>query len=642
MLKFNTFLALFLCASGLIGQAIFAEEIDVPKGHISERVVMPPSPLTLQVLFVGGHDIVQTTETYYNPAGRQIAKEWHDFIGMTPDPTGASLGWVSVNHEMIYRDDKIGDGGGMTVFRIDRDPITGLLEVVDQTLEDGRSGQYFNVDFANTVGETGMNCGGISSTFDGRIWTAEEWFRTSNTSIHNSNSDVGSPTADLPAEPYDDDRPGGGVRDTADFTVFSEDFPEWDGMILKKYQNFNYMVEIDPKEAKAIRKQYNWGRMGWEGGAITNDNQNVYMGPDATPGYFMRFRADRPGDFTKGSLYAYKEDAADKWVLIEGTPEEMLDVSSLCAAAGATMYNRPEWVAHDKASNKIYWTETGRDFPGSRFANGIAAGATMSYAHNARAEAQGLADATDSNYRDTYGRIWVYDPATREHYVHLEGGPDWTEAMSPSESEYFDKHLTNPDGLSVMTIDGQSFLVIQEDMNGTSYGRMPAGTSGRFCELYILNLAIENPTIDDLIRITAVPAGAEVTGAIQTPDGVSLLVNSQHPIVSNPFPWNHSLTFAINGFDRVTVEDLNTDAEEAIAVKKKNFKDNVEDAFTIYPNPTTRTVFLDKTTDVAIYDVRGSRVKVERATNRVDVSELKAGIYFIQNTAGEMVQLVIE
>ncbi|MEO1713009.1 MAG: hypothetical protein AAFU60_06705, partial [Bacteroidota bacterium] len=45
--------------------------------------------------------------------------------------------------------------------------------------------------------------------------------------------------------------------------------------------------------------------------------------------------------------------------------------------------------------------------------------------------------------------------------------------------------------------------------------------------------------------------GAEVTGAQPTSDGFSLLVNSQHPRTSNPFPFNNSLTYAINGFENL-------------------------------------------------------------------------------------------
>ena len=97
---------------------IFAEEIEMPDGFVSETVLMPPSPLSLQVLFVGGVDLVQTTPTYGYEAGIAYAKEWHDFIGFTPDETGQSLGWVSVNHEMIYQDNRIGDGGGDAIARV--------------------------------------------------------------------------------------------------------------------------------------------------------------------------------------------------------------------------------------------------------------------------------------------------------------------------------------------------------------------------------------------------------------------------------------------------------------------------------------------------------------------------------------------
>ena len=616
----STLFLVTLFTASVLAQTIFAEEIELPEDFTPTRVVMPPSPLTLQVLFVGGDDLVQTNRAYSSaPAGHALAKEWHDFIGFTPDRTGESMGWVSVNHERIQRDDRIGDGGGMTVFRVERDEITGLLNIVEQKLEDGRQGEFFNVDFVNTVGETGMNCGGISSTFDGRIWTAEEWFRSSTASIFQNNL---------------------GVRDTSDFTVVS-DIEGWDGVTLKKYENFNYMVEIDPKEAKAIRKQYNWGRFGWEGGSIANDNRTVYLGPDATPGFWIRFVADKPGDFTEGKLYVYKHDAPDYWVELDQSVETTLNFQDACVAAGGTMYNRPEWVAHDPSTDLVYWTETGRDFPGGRWADEEAEGGVHDPAHIARAEAQGVSSPSDPGYRDTYGRIWVYNPFTKQNTVLIEGGPDWDNEESPAPAAYFQKHLSNPDGLSVMKIDGQSFLVIQEDLNGTSWGRMPAGVSNRTCELYLLNLAIENPTHEDLIRLTAVPRGAEVTGAIATPDGKSLLVNSQHPNNENPYPWNHSLTFAIHGFDRVKVEDLEDESPFIAELPNNNSMDE-ESIFSIYPNPTTRILFLNQVTDVAVYDVRGNRLKVIQNTAEINVSDLPAGMYFVQNAAGQMVQVSIQ
>mgnify|MGYP005732892325 FL=1 len=253
-IKIPLIVAISIFVTNIKAQYLFDPSINVD--FSADQVTMPASPLTFQILFVGGVDKVQTVDDNGAPNGEALAKQWHDFIGVTPDNASSDLAWISINHEMITQNDSIGDGGGMTVFKIARDPNTDSLYVVDQTLSDGRTGKYFNVDFKNTVGETGMNCGGITSSYDGRIWTAEEWFRTSNSSIYSSWG-------------------GAGVQDTSDFTI-SGSGTCGDGNTVKKFENFNYMVEIDPREAKAIRKQYNWGRQPFEGGCIMSDNQTVF------------------------------------------------------------------------------------------------------------------------------------------------------------------------------------------------------------------------------------------------------------------------------------------------------------------------------------------------------------------------------
>ncbi len=630
-----------LATAGLLAtvanaQTIFNETIDMPAGFVTDEVVLPPSPLSTQVLFVGGVDIVQAPGAYGYPAGPAIAKEWHDFIGFTPDDGSSDLGWISVNHEMIYRDDLLGDGGGMTVFKVKR-ANDGSLEIVDQALPDGRAGKFFGVDFANTVGETGMNCGGISSRVDGRIWTAEEWFRTSNTSINTGNTSSSSFPLTV------GNRDNQGVRDTADFTIDAPEFPEFNGRTLKKYENFNYMVEIDPREAKAIRKQYNWGRQPFEGGAVEGSNEVIYFGPDNTPGFFGMFVAATPGDFTRGTTFVYKHDKQGyKWVPIWGA-DDLLDHHGVAAQKGATMFNRIEWVAIDDTDNSVYFTETGRDRPGSRFQNGLDQGAVMDPYHTARAQSLGLSSATDRDYPDLYGRIWKYDPVQDTAYVFLEGGPDF--ATSPDIANYPDKHLSNPDGLNFMRIDGVQFMVINEDLNGTSGGRVPDGVSNRTCELWLLDMRIQNPTVDDLIRLTAVPRGAEVTGAMPTPDGKSLLVNVQHPNASNPFPYNHSLTLAINGFDQVTVGAPSRANNDPSAPARLELDPEVLDngEFGVYPNPTLRSIRLTGgEQDIAIYNAQGQRVLVRRGVTSVDVSELAAGAYIVRNGTGDSVRLIVE
>lgn len=615
----------FALATVVVANAQFKFPIEATNTYNSKTVVMPKSPLKTQVIFIGGVDSVQTVNNNGQPNGFAIAKEWHDFIGFTEDTvTGTQdLGWLSVNHEMIWADDKIGDGGGNTVFKIRRNN-DGTISVVDQTLPDGRKGKFFAVDFANTVGETGMNCAGISAP-SGRIWTAEEWFRTSNASIYSgSASPVGGS--------------GAGVRDTADWTISTTIAGDFNGKTIKKYQNFNYMVELDPRTAKAIRKQYNWGRAGWEGGCILPDDKTVYLGIDGSPAPFVKFVADVAGDFTKGKLYAWKPDAT--WVeLTNNSIEAAMNIVDEAYQKGAALFNRNEWVA--SANGKVYWTETGRD--GFNWSSALNAGGKLS-PHWAKAYKTRFPNFTGSDqtaldsvaagkFADYYGRVLVYDPATSMVDIHIEGGPYLP--SSPSVSAYPAKHLSNPDGLNFLTVNGRTFMMILEDLNGRSFGRMPAeyqSGSHTICEMYFLDMSIANPTINDLVRIAATPQGAEITGAIASTDGKTVFANCQHPNPTNPYPYNHSLTFAITGWENVV----------STLVGLEDFSNVDADIFSVYPNPVSRELHLNKASDVAVYDLSGKRLKVLRNVETVDVSDLTSGTYIIMNDKGETQKLIVK
>lgn len=610
-----------------IKDIIFDEEINVVD-YASTEIILPPSPLESEVIFIGGYDLVETTPTYGNPAGKAVAKEWHDFIGFTRDESGESLGWVTVNHEQIYRDDRIGDGGGMTSFKIGKD-ANGNIEVLDQTLSDGRSGKFFNVDFANTVGETGMNCGGINAP-DGRIWTAEEWYRNDQSSIWNSSAR----TSSLPLL-VNDVNAGFGVRDTQNFTINTPEFPTVDGLEIQKFDNFNYMVEVDPKEALAIRKQYNWMRAGWEGGAITEDMKTVYLGIDGVPAPWVKFEADTPRDFTKGTLYVYKHDNAqgERWISVPETVENIFGgLTNYAWSVGATMFMRNEWVTIDNNTGLVYWTETGRDSgssgPGRVFnAATQLTNAVVAPHHQALALNRGYNGATDTLYQDYYGRVLYYDPQSEEVGVAIEGGPFFDE--SPEEEDYPSIHLSNPDGLSVLELDGQNFLMISEDLNGSSNGRTPNGVSNRLCELYLLDTRKVPATTDDLVRVTAVPAGAEITGAIQI-DENTVLFNSQHPRVTNPFPFNHSTTIALNGFADIELKSLDPHDE-----LKSSQQGMIANAF-------SRMLYLDMTKDAALYDKNGDRLKVFRNTKSINLRNLKAGRYYVQTEDKQLYNLSIK
>ncbi len=589
----------------------------------STTIWFPRSPLKTQNIFIGGVDSVETTNTYGNAAGKALSKSWNDFIGFVPDTTNSGdLGWVIVNHEMIQADDRLGDGGGMTSFKIRR--VNGdSLVVVDQKLPDGREGKFFNVDFVNTVGETGMNCGGIKG--GQRIWTAEEWFQDSNSIIYSG---------------------GSGFTDTIDFKIgYSRPagFPGFNGQELKRFENLNWLVEVDPRTGKAIRKQYNWGRAGWEGGVLMPDNKTVYLFEDGTPGILAKFVATQPHDFTQGQLYVFKHDIPTKWISIPNDLNILKDLNTYAVAQGATMFNRLEWGTY--INGKVYIAETGRDAIGSSFqgVNGVVsptliAGYKNYYKYKNGIEyTYGDAAAADSvrmnKFPDYYGRVLEFDPATDFISVLMHGGPLYTASASQSLSAYPSKHMSNPDGLESMTINGKNYLLIQEDLNGRSYNRMPAeysSSSQTQCELWLLDLSIANPTIDDLERLTACPPGAEITGACAI-DEKTILFNIQHPSTSNTFPYNNSMTIAITGFDG-SVPTSTTEIVKTIEKSK----------FSVYPNPATREFYLNEKQDIAIYSSTGQRLNVYRNADRVDVNGWAAGMYIIQNERGETLKLIIQ
>ncbi len=601
--KFYSTLIAFAALSAN-AQIKFNPTIDA--NYFSQTVVMPKSPLKFQLIFIGGVDSVQTVNSAGQPNGAVPAKQWHDFIGFTKDNSGSGdLGWLTVNHEMITKNNMIGDGGGMTAFKIRRDPNTDTIQIVSQTLADGRKGKFFNVDFKNTVGETGMNCGGIQSK-DGRIWTAEEWLQSSNQQI------------------------SGGITDTSDRLISGTVFPYMNGQNLKAFQNLNYMVEIDPKTAKAIRKQYNWGKLGFEGGVILNDNKTVFLGVDATPAYFVKFVADIAGDFNSGKLSVLKttNPAGQRWLEIPMTSlSDVLTVENRAAALGATMFVRIEWLAVSENNGKIYATETGTDNPSSALLGGFTRGGQYAPHHLARASAIGIANPGNSLYRDYYGRVLEFD-TSGSYRVYVEGGP-YIEG-NPTPKNYPNVHLSNPDGLTTFKVGNKEYLVISEDLNGTSFGRVPAGSINTRCEMFLLDLSIAYPSHNDLMRVSITPTGAEITGCVGTPDGKTLFVNSQHPSTDNPYPYNNSLTYAITGWDK---EDL------VIANPKTN---SINSTFSVYPNPVSRILNISEASDIAIYNQNGQRIAVYRNVSTIDISGFAAGTYLVQNGTGETLKIIVE
>ena len=598
---------LFTLGLGILAAGMASEvKAQVPfspidTNYTSNVVIVPPSPLRMDTLFVGNHHYVNIN----GGADSALAKQNHDFIGLVP-VNGSKKAWLIVNHEITNtKNAKLGDGGGQTSFLVEEVGLDGKghgkgVATKWQVAPSIGGKNFHNVDFSPVRG-TNVNCGGATTLY-GTTLTAEEYPRESNKDLWSN---------------------GNGFQDTSDYTIPAGNGP-YSGQTIKFYENFGWMVEADPATATATKKFYAMGRFSHEGGWVMEDGKTVYLTDDFTPGIFFKFVADKKNDYTSGQLYAYKQGAngvGGSWITLPMDLQSLINIREVALDMGATMFTRLEWITglpHDK--NLLYIAETGSD--NVDYNSGLATGGTMAY-HNKMAD---LSDGIDDNkLNDYYGRVLEFNAKTNTMRSYLEGGT----------SNDGKTNFSNVDGIAATKINGKTYLFLQEDLNGRSRNRMPVYRQNTtICEAFFLDASIKNPTVDDLHRFMIAVPGAEITGGVFTPDGRSLFVNIQHPSSSNPFPFNNSTTVAVTGF-----HDYLAQME---ASKKATIEHFDGSNFVIYPNPASRELYFNSATDVSLYDMSGKRIMVERNVKSLDISMLAPGTYFIQTIDGEVQKVIVQ
>ncbi|MBR9860712.1 DUF839 domain-containing protein [bacterium] len=564
-----------------------------------DEVIVPASPIKYDVLFQGGVDEVT------NKSGQTaLAKEWQDFTGYVPINGRSDSGYVIVNHERIQSDAVNGDGGGMTVFTVYYNQNTKSWEVVDHP-----DGKFRNVDFSN-VGGTGANCGGIQTSW-GKVFTAEEW--------------GGSFTSNAVIDAQ-------GVSDTSDWAVSSFNGASV-SMNIPKYMNYQYMVEVDVKNAQAIRKNYNMGRYDHEGGWIASDRKTVYLSDDYSGGSVMfKFVADVAEDFSKGTLYCYKQSEDGEtgtWLPLTMNMNTMMNAREEAYKLGATVFMRLEWV-EGIDDETVFITETGRGRSQS-VAGAMRQGATLAH-HLVELDAKD--GNIDSTFNDIWGRVLRLNTVSGKMESALEGGGSLSKDYTPTNN-----HLSSPDGLVSTVINGRTFLVINEDMNPGGMPSTPAHFSNVLNEIYILDVTGDKPgvtyNVSQLRRFLVGPKGCETTGGRFTPDGSTYFVNIQHPASDNKAPFNHSVTLAVTGYQ--TIFDQSHFSSQTASIDDLDVNE-----FNVYPNPAARELHFSKTVDVALYNSQGQKLKVQREVNTMDISDLAAGTYYLITADGINKKIIVE
>lgn len=446
------------------------------------KTINLPEGFTYTVLFSEGDEVVREDGQKFPAKGN------HDMAVFVADEESPNTkGILYVSHETKYKNKDLGDGGGATIFDIEK--IDGKWQVTSD---------FNHVDFSG-VGYTNRNCGG-TLTPNGTIFTCEEAWAHSTDYLYQN---------------------GKGMTDT----TWVNGRPYW--------QNMGFIVEVDPKSKKVIKKHYQMGKFVHEDALCTKDGKTVYLSDDMNPSVFFKFETNTPFDYNSGNLFAYKlhDDGLNgEWLALPNDTASWFDIRNVALEKGASMFVRHEWL--EEINGKIYISETGDD--DYNLTQSTAKGGRVTKYANVNLRTEG-----DQNFNDPYGRILEFDMTTNQMKIYLEGG------MIDSISCF-----SSPDCNTSVKINGQTYLVMSEDIIGTEKGRSGDGKSGFFNEIYFLEMSIQNPTVKDLMRFCVAPFGSETTGVIFTPDGKSMIMNIQHPDRNNPPPFNKSCTIIIEGFGK--------------------------------------------------------------------------------------------
>ncbi|MBL0720821.1 PhoX family phosphatase [Piscinibacter sp. Jin2] len=321
---------------------------------------------------------------------------------------------------------------------------------------------------------------------------------------------------------------------------------------------FGWIVEIDPfsPSSKPIKRTA-LGRFKHENAelVVASDGKVVvYMGCDERNEYLYKFVSTGTFDaanptsaanrrlLESGTLYVAKFAAGSTlndnmgtgtWVpLVFGENglttangfanqgDVMIRSRQASDFVGATMMDRPEWVAaNPKVPGEVFVTLTNNNRRGGTTSNNPD-GST------AAGSARPPVDEANPRSNNVWGHIVRWNEAggnasalsfNWDIFV-LAGQPSVTGARAPSANVTADNLFNSPDGLA---FDSFGRMWIQTDGNYSN--------AGDFANMGNNQMLVADPATKEIRRFLVGPSGCEVTGITWTPDRKTMFVNIQHP-----------------------------------------------------------------------------------------------------------------
>ena len=370
--------------------------------------------------------------------------------------------------------------------------------------------------------------------------------------------------------------------------------PRFDLAVNRNELNrFGWVVEIDPFDPGSTPiKRTALGRFKHEGAwsVVGTDNSvAVYLGDDERNDYMYKFvcagkynptnRAANRDLLDTGTLFVAKfnADGSGSWLpLLWGQggltaangfadqAEVLIKARQAADRLGATMMDRPEWVAVHPTTREVYLTLTNNNRRGTTPASSNNAdGSTTA------ASARPAVDATNPRIDNRYGHILRWNEAAGDVAatsfawdIFVECG-DKATTLSPAA-----RYVGNVNGDDLGAPDGLWFdkdgrLWIQTDQQGDGTGDW-ANIGGNM-------MSCADPATRKITRFMTSPRNCEVTGVVTTPDGKTMFVGIQHPGEDwAPGAFTSRSTWPDSGVNGVTTQAVAVKPRSSVVVITKD------------------------------------------------------------------------
>jgi uncharacterized protein len=348
-----------------------------------------------------------------------------------------------------------------------------------------------------------------------------------------------------------------------------------------------YMVEIDPyQKTKTPKKRTALGRFAHESAAFSQATVGqplaVYMGDDSRNEYIYKYvsaatwsAADADpvdalatGDkyLDSGKLYVAKfsADGTGQWLELSITSaaiasnptyafadqaDVLVNARLAADALGATKMDRPEWCNVNPANGEIYYTLTNNS--NRRIEpSGSSQSAPDSANPRVYTDVKGTSTTQLGNVNGHILRIREASAGaaatTFTWDVYLFGSESGADAGTVNLSKLtVEQDFSSPDGLIFSPSTGICWMLTDDGAyTDVTNCMMLAGLPGQVGDgskvtlnhpiaaggtLAVDTFVGKTPTTDTLKRFLVGPAGCEITGLCETPDGKAMFINIQHP-----------------------------------------------------------------------------------------------------------------